>query len=319
MPVIRAATRRLVVFFGTILVASLVIFLMLQALPGDVAQVTLGMGASPEKVAELHALWGLDRPLPIRYVEWVGGMLHGDFGTSFVKSEPVLDNMLPALGVTMWLVGLSIPLSLLCAIPMGLAAAMLRRRFSGAIINAISHIGLALPVFFLGVVLAMVFAVNLRWFPANGYTPASQSVGEWASRLVLPVATLVIIQSCFLTRYVRTGFVDVLGEDYYRTARASGWRRWPGLVRHGMRNMATSLVTVVGLQISSLLVGAVLVEQVFNLPGLGRLLIKSVENRDLMTVQGVVMVLVFAVLAINFLVDLLYLWIDPRLRRGGKP
>jgi peptide/nickel transport system permease protein len=177
-------------------------------------------------------------------------------------------------------------------------------------------VGLALPVFFLGAVASMVFAVKLQWLPANGYRSFAQSPGEWALRMILPVGTLVIVQSCFLARYVRTGFIDVLSEDYYRTARASGWTKWRGLIRHGMRNMATSLVTVVGLQVSSLLVGAVLIEQVFVLPGLGSLLVQAVGSRDLMVVQAVVMLLVFAVLAINFLVDLLYLWIDPRLRRG---
>ncbi|MCL1906846.1 MAG: ABC transporter permease [Propionibacteriaceae bacterium] len=316
MVVLRAAARRLAVFLGTVLVASLVIFLMMQALPGDVAQVALGMGASPEKVEELRQTWGLNRPLAVRYFEWLGGMLHFDFGSSLVKGQPVVDQIRPRLGVTAWLVGLSIPLSLLVAIPMGLTSAMLRRRASGALINALSHVGLALPVFFLGAVASMVFAVKLQWLPANGYRSFAQSPGEWALRMILPVGTLVIVQSCFLARYVRTGFIDVLSEDYYRTARASGWTKWRGLIRHGMRNMATSLVTVVGLQVSSLLVGAVLIEQVFVLPGLGSLLVQSVGSRDLMVVQAVVMLLVFAVLAINFLVDLLYLWIDPRLRRG---
>ncbi|MDR0487884.1 MAG: ABC transporter permease [Propionibacteriaceae bacterium] len=317
MPVLRAALRRLTIFVGTVLVASLVIFLIIQALPGDVAQVTLGVGASPDDVDALRQKWGLDRPLIIRYFEWLGGMLHGDFGASYLKGQPVVSQITPRLAVTLWIVGLSIPLSLLVAIPMGLFSAMMRRRWSGALINALSHVGLAMPVFFLGVLLTMVFAVHLGWFPANRYVPITKSVSQWASRMVLPVMTLVLVQGCFLARYVRAGFIDVLGEDYYRTARASGWTKWRGLVRHGMRNMATSLVTVVGLQISSLLVGAVLIEEVFVLPGLGSLLIDAVGSRDLVVVQGVVMLLVFAVLLINFLVDLAYLWIDPRLRRGA--
>jgi peptide/nickel transport system permease protein len=291
--------------------------LIIQALPGDVAQVTLGVGASPDDVDALRQKWGLDRPLIIRYFEWLGGMLHGDFGASYLKGQPVVSQITPRLAVTLWIVGLSIPLSLLVAIPMGLFSAMMRRRWSGALINALSHVGLAMPVFFLGVLLTMVFAVHLGWFPANRYVPITKSVSQWASRMVLPVMTLVLVQGCFLARYVRAGFIDVLGEDYYRTARASGWTKWRGLVRHGMRNMATSLVTVVGLQISSLLVGAVLIEEVFVLPGLGSLLIDAVGSRDLVVVQGVVMLLVFAVLLINFLVDLAYLWIDPRLRRGA--
>jgi len=318
MPVLRAAAYRLTVFVATVLVASVVIFLIVQALPGDVAQATLGMGASQEAVEALRQQWGLNKPLPLRYVEWLGGMVHGDFGRSYLTGQSVVSQIAPRLAVTAWLVGLSIPLSLVVAIPMGLVSAMLRRRADGAIVNAISHIGLAVPVFFSGTVLAIIFAVKLHWLPANGYVPLRSSFSGWASHLILPVLAIVLVQGCFLARYVRAGFIDVLTEDFYRTARAVGWTRWSGLLRHGMRNMATSLLTVVGLQVASLLVGAILVEQVFVLPGLGSLLIQAVSARDLMVVQGVGMLLVFAILLINFLVDLAYLAIDPRLARGVR-
>jgi len=317
MPVLRAVLTRLGVFLATLLVSSLVVFLIVQALPGDVAQATLGMGATPEAVARLRAEWGLDRPLPLRYLDWVAGMLRGDFGTSYLTGESVAGQVGPGLAVTGWLVGLSIPLSLLAAIPLGLVAAQLRRKWTGVAVNALSHIGLAIPVFFAGTILSIVFAVRLGWLPANQYVPLTTSPGQWARHLVLPVASIVVVQGSFLARYVRAGFIDVLGEDYYRTARAAGWTRWRGLVRHGMRNMATSLVTVVGLQIASLLVGAILVEQVFVLPGLGSLLLRAVAAKDLMVVQGVGMLLVFAVLAVNAIVDLAYLAIDPRIARRG--
>ena len=318
MPVLRATIHRLAVFLGTVFAASIVIFLIVQALPGDVAQATLGMGASEEAVEALRQKWGLDRPLILRYFEWLAGMVRGDFGSSFITNQSVVSHLAPRLGVTSWLVGLSIPLSILVAIPMGLFSAMKRRRWSGALVNAVSHIGLAVPVFFAGTVLTIVFAVRLGWLPANGYIPLRSSASGWAVHMVLPVLTIVLVQGCFLARYVRAGFIDVLTEDYYRTARAVGWTKWRGLIRHGMRNMATSMVTVVGLQIASLLVGAILVEQVFVLPGLGSLLIQAVGASDLMIVQGVGMLLVFAVLLVNFLVDMAYLLIDPRLRRGGE-
>ena len=318
MPVVRAVARRGAVFLATVLVASVVVFLIVQALPGDVAQATLGMGASPEAVAALRDQWGLDRPILLRYVEWLGGMLHGDFGSSYLTGQSVVSQIAPRLAVTGWLVGLSLPLSLVVALPMGLVAAMLRRRAPGVLVNAISHIGLAVPVFFSGTVLALVFAVGLGWLPANGYVPLRTSFGGWASHLVLPVLSIALVQGCFLARYVRSGFIEVLTEDYYRTARAVGWTKWRGLLRHGVRNMATSLVTVVGLQVASLLVGAILVEQVFVLPGLGSLLLASVSAHDLMITQGVGMLLVFAVLGINFLVDLSYLAIDPRLAKGAR-
>ncbi len=319
MPVVRAAARRGAIFVVTVLIASIVIFLVVQALPGDVALTTLGLGASPEAVETLRARWGLDRPLALRYGEWLWGMAHGDLGASYLTGESVVSQIQPRLGVTVWLVVISVPLSVLVALPLGLVAAMARRRWPGALINSLSHVGLAIPVFFLGTILVIVFAVTLGWLPPNGYVALSASATGWASHLVLPVASIVIVQGCFLARYVRAGFIDVLSEDYYRTARATGWTRWRGLWRHGIRNVATSLVTVVGLQIASLLVGAVLVEQVFVLPGLGSLLVAAVGKHDLMIVQGVVMLLVFAVLTINFLIDLAYLVIDPRLASGGRP
>ncbi|MCL2736943.1 MAG: ABC transporter permease [Propionibacteriaceae bacterium] len=318
MPLLRAAARRLAIFIGTVVVASIVIFLIVQALPGDVAQTTLGMGATADAVAALRERWGLDQPLAVRYGQWLVGMLHGDFGSSYITGASVVSQMAPRLAVTGWLVGFSVPLSLLVAWPLGLVAAMFRRRWPGAVVNALSHIGLAIPVFFVGTVATIIFAVNLGWFPANGYVTLGTSVSRWASHLVLPVASIVVVQACFLARYVRAGFIDVLTEDYYRTARAVGWTRWRGLVRHGTRNMATSLVTVVGVQIASLLVGAILVEQVFVLPGLGTMLIQAVQARDLVVVQDVVMLLVFAVLLLNFVIDMVYMAIDPRLARGGR-
>jgi len=315
MPRFRAVARRLVSFLGTVLAASIVIFLIVQALPGDVAQATLGMGASPEAVEALRVKWGLDRPLVTRYIEWMSGLLTGDLGASYATGASVVSQISPRLAVTGWLVGFSIPLSLLLAGPLGLFAAMKRRKWTGVAVNAASHIGLAIPVFFAGTLLTILFAVKLGWLPANGYVPLRVSVSGWAAHLVLPVAAIVIVQGCFLARYVRAGVIDVLTEDYYRTARAVGWTKWRALVRHGTRNVAVSLVTVLGMQIASLLVGAILVEQVFVLPGLGSLLVQSATSGDLMVVQGVGMLLVFVVLAVNFLVDMAYLVIDPRVSK----
>lgn len=319
MTLVGAFFRRFAVFLGTALVASMVIFLIVQALPGDIAQVTLGLGATPEAVEALRTRWGLDRPLPVRYGEWLLGMLHGDFGASYLTGQSITGQIAPRLAITGWLVALSIPASTLVAVPLGLVAAMMRRRVSGVIVNGVSHVGLAIPVFFAGTALVIIFSVVLRWLPANGYSPLlTKGFSDWAKHMILPITSLVVVQSCLLARYVRAGFIDVLTEDYYRTARSIGWTKWTGLIRHGLRNMATSLVTVLGLQTASLLVGAILVERVFVLSGLGSLLIDSVLYRDLVTVQGVAMLLVFAVLAINFIVDLLYLAIDPRLRREVK-
>ncbi|HOB06309.1 MAG TPA: ABC transporter permease [Propionibacteriaceae bacterium] len=321
---IRAILLRLLLFAASLLGASGIIFLVVNALPGDVAQVILGTGATPEAVAALRQRYGLDRPGIVRYLSWLGGLFTGNLGTSYVTGESVTSQVLPRLGVTTWLVSFAVIVALVVAIPQGMVAAMQRRRWQGALASATSQIGLAIPAFYAGILLVVVFAVKLRWLPANGYQQLHDDngwhVAAWAQRLILPVASLAIVQASVLTRYVRSAFVEVLNEDWFRTARSVGWTRWRALWRHGIRNAAISVVTVLGLQLATMLVGAIVVEQVFSLPGLGTLLLTAVGNRDLQLVQGIVLLLVAAVLVINLLVDLSYLAIDPRLRsaRGGS-
>ncbi len=310
--------RRLGIFAVTLLGASILIFVVTAALPGDIAQVLLGTDATPEAVARLRAELGLDRPLPVRYLEWLGGLFVGDFGVSLMSNQPVMSLILPSLAVTVWLVVLGIVGSLLIALPAGMVAALKRRHWQGFSVNAFAQIGMAIPVFWGGILLVLVFAVWLRWLPANDYVPLRTDPLQWAAHLVLPVITLSLVQGAVLTRYVRSAFVEVLNEDYYRTARAIGWRPAAALLRHGVRNAAVSLVTVVGLQLSSVLVGAIVVEQVFTLPGLGRLLLTAVAARDVFLIQGTVMFLVLAVLVINAIVDISYLLIDPRQRTAGE-
>jgi peptide/nickel transport system permease protein len=304
--------RRTAVFVASLLGASLLIFLLTNALPGDVAQVLLGTDATPEALAQLRAQLGLDRPLPVQYLSWLGGILTGDFGHSHLNGLPVLSLLVPRLGVTMWLVLFGLIGSLLIAIPAGMVAALRRRSWPGFAISAAAQVGMAIPVFWGGIMLVLVFAVWLRWLPANGYVPLTRNPGQWAAHLVLPALTLALVQAAVLIRYVRSAFIEVLNEDYYRTARAIGWTPMRALFRHGIRNAAISLVTIIGLQLSSVLVGAIVVESVFTLPGLGSLLLTAVGQRDLVVVQGTVMFLVLAVLSISALVDLSYLLIDPR-------
>lgn len=320
MHVLLQVARRLGVFAVSLLGASLLIFLITAALPGDVAQVLLGVDATPEALARLRAQLGLDRPLPVQYLSWIGGLLVGNFGTSHLSGLPVLTLLAPRLAVTMWLVLFGMIGSLLIALPAGMVAALKRRSWQGVAVSAAAQLGMAVPVFWGGILAVVVFAVWLRWLPANGYVPLTTDPVGWAAHLVLPVLTLSAVQAAVLIRYVRSAFIDVLHEDYYRTARAVGWRPMPALLRHGVRNAAISLVTVLGLQLSSVLVGAIVVETVFNLPGLGTLLLTAVGQRDLLVVQGTVMFLVLAVLVISALVDFSYLLIDPRQRaaRGAR-
>jgi len=310
--------KRLGVFAVSLVGASVLIFVITSALPGDIAQVLLGTDASPEAVAQLRAQLGLDRPLVIQYLDWADGLLVGDFGVSHLSGDSVVSLLLPRLAVTMWLVGFSMVGSLLLAIPAGMIAALKRRSWQGMAVSASAQIGMAIPVFWGGILAVLVFAVWLRWLPANGYVPLSQNAASWAAHLVLPVLTLSAVQAAVLIRYVRTAFIEVLNEDYYRTARSVGWTPMRALLRHGLRNVAISLVTVLGLQVSSVLVGAIVVESVFSLPGLGSLLLTAVGQRDLLVVQGTVMFLVLAVLVISAIVDFSYLLIDPRQRAGQE-
>ncbi len=306
--------KRVAVFAVSLLGASVVIFLITQALPGDVAQVLLGTDATPQAVAQLRQQLGLDRPWMVQYLDWLGGMLVGNFGVSHLSGDSVIALVLPRLAVTLWLVGLSMVISLLIAIPAGMVAALKRRSWPGLAVSAGAQLGMAIPVFWGGILAVIVFAVWLRWLPANGYVPLVRNPAGWAAHMVLPVLTLSLVQAAVLIRYVRSAFLEVLHEDYYRTARSVGWTPMRALLRHGLRNAAISLVTVLGLQVSSVLVGAIVVESVFNLPGLGSLLMTAVAQRDLLVVQGTVMFLVLAVLTISAVVDFSYLLIDPRQR-----
>ncbi len=317
MPMLAYFGRRLAIFAVSLLGASLLAFAVCSALPGQVAGVLLGDGATPEQVEALTAELGLNRPWVVRYLEWAGGMLHGDFGYSYFTRQSVTELMAPRIAVTWWLVVFALLLSIVIAVPLGMLAAMKRRSWVGFTTSALTQLGMAIPAFWAAIVLVLIFAVGLHWLPANGYIPLQVDPAGWASHLVLPVVSLAIVQSAVLVRYVRSAFIEVLSEDYYRTARAVGWRPFPALLRHGLRNAALSLVTVVGLQLSAVLVGAIVIEQVFALPGLGSQLLSAVSQRDLMIVQGIVMFLAASVLLINFLVDLSYAWIDPRLRTAG--
>ncbi|RMB58872.1 ABC transporter permease [Tessaracoccus antarcticus] len=314
---LRTVGLRLAGLVVSLLVASLLIFLATNALPGDVAQVILGTNASPGEVEALRQRLGLDRPLSVRYVEWVTGVVRGDFGTSMITGRDVVSQIAPRLEVSLWLVGLAMVLAILISLPLGAFAAVRRRHASGFVASAIAQIGLSIPAFWAGIWLVVIFAVTLRWLPAGNYVSYWDSLGQWALHLVLPVTALAVVQASILARYVRSAIIDVLGEDWFRTARSVGWSTWGALLRHGSRNVAISLLTVIGLQLSTLLVGAIIIEQVFALPGLGSRLLLAVGQRDLVVVQGIVLLLVWAVLVINFVVDVIYQFVDPRLRRVG--
>ena len=313
---LRAIARRLGIFAVSLLGASVLIFVVAQLLPGDVARILVGEGASPGQLAAKRAELGLDRPAVLRYLEWLVGLPTGDLGRSYLSGQSVGSLIAPTLAVTAWLVTLALGIAVLVAVPLGMLAALKRRRWQGLVTSAAAQVGMAIPAFWAGILLVLLFAVRLQWLPANGYVPLRTDPLSWGRHLVLPVVSLAAIQASVLIRYVRSAFIEVLNEDHYRTARAIGWTRGRALVRHGLRNASLSLVTVLGLQLASVLVGAIVIESVFVLPGLGSLLLFAVTQSDLVVIQGIVMLLVLAVLVINALVDVSYVFLDPRLRRG---
>jgi peptide/nickel transport system permease protein len=306
------------VLLVSLVVSSIVVFGFMAVLPGDPARVALGVNASEEAVTQLRQQFGLDRPLTTQYFDWLGGLLQGDFGTSYVSKVAIGPQIVDRFQVTLWLVVTSMVIALVIAAPAGTVMAARHRRLSGLALSALSQVGVAVPAFLAGILLIMVFAVKLGWLPANGWTPPAEDPGMFLKQLILPALSLGLVQGAVLTRYVRSSVLEVLREDYLRTARAKGLRPFPALWRHGLRNAAVPVVTVLGLQLATLLIGAVVVERVFVIPGVGSLLLDGVSNRDLLLVQDVVMVLVVAVLAVNFFVDLLYVALDPRLRVSSR-
>ncbi|MEQ7123235.1 ABC transporter permease [Actinopolymorpha sp. B11F2] len=302
------------VFAASLVGASVVVFAFMAVLPGDPARVALGVNATPAAVAQLQEEFGTDRALTARYLDWVGGLAVGDFGRSYVTHEAIGPQVLDRLGVTLWLVGSAMVVALVLAVPLGTVMALRHRQLSGLALSAMSQLGIAVPAFLGGILAVAFFSVRLGWLPSGGWVAPAENPVDFVRHLVLPVAALGVAQAAVLARYVRSAILDVLREDYLRTARAKGLTPGRALVRHGFRNAAIPVTTVLGLQLATLLVGAIVVERVFVIPGLGSLLLDGVANRDLLLVQGVVMVIVVVVLIVNYVVDLCYTALDPRLR-----
>jgi peptide/nickel transport system permease protein len=294
--------------------ASVLVFTVVNVLPGDVAAIMLGTNATPESIETLRRQLGLDRPAWLRYLDWIGGLLRGDLGTSALSRAEVGPLIVEKLAVSASLALFSAVVALALAVPLGVAAGVHYRRFAGAAISAVSLGGIAVPAFWAGLLLVTLFAIQLRWFPAGGFVPWTDNPLGALRSLVLPALALGLVQGAVLTRYVRSAVVDVQREDFIRTARAKGLTRWDALRRHGFRYAAIPVVTILGIQLTSLLVGAIVIENVFVLPGLGRLLFQSVGNRDLIVVMDVVLLITAVVLIVNFLVDVSYHLLDPRIR-----
>ncbi|MQS39607.1 ABC transporter permease [Streptomyces katsurahamanus] len=313
----RYLLRRFAFLLVSLALACVVLFVLLRMLPGDPANALTAVGATDEQIAAARHSIGSDKPLPEQFAHWIGQLARGDLGTSFVSSLPVGPEITARLQVTIPLTLAAFALAILIAVPAGFLAAYRRRTWYGALLSGVSQLGIAIPVFWLGMILIAVFALNTGWLPAGGFPPDGWSQpGEAIRSLTLPVLTIALVMSASLIRYVRSATLDVLGSDYLRTARALGSSFAGAMWRHGLRNAAVPVISVLGIELASTLLGAVVVESVFALPGLGSMLATGIEQHDYPVIQGVLFVSTLAVLLIGFAADLVQRIIDPRLRGG---
>ncbi len=310
------ALQRLVLLAATLLFASFVVFAVLEVLPGNAAETMLGASATPEAVAALSHKLGLDQPFLTRYASWIGGALGGDLGKSYAYNSPILPLILQRLTVSGPLALLSMAIASMVALTAGVYAAERRGRVGDAAVMAASQIGLAVPNFWFGIVLVLIFAVHWRLVPAGGF-PGWSDPWKGLGALILPALALGLVQAAILTRVTRSALLEALNEDFMRTARAKGLSPSAALWRHALPNAMPPILTILGLQFANLVAGAVVVENVFVLPGLGRLIVQSIANRDVLVVENCVMGLAAFVIALNAIVDLAAAAIDPRLRANA--
>jgi peptide/nickel transport system permease protein len=310
--------KRFASLLATLLAASVVIFVLMEVLPGDPASFMLGLNASPDTVAALRTELGLDRPLLARYFGWLAGFATGDLGISYTYRVPVAELVADRLWVSLPLALIALALSVAIAIPAGVLAGARRNRPVDFAVMGATQLGIAVPNFWFAMLLVLAFAVGLRWFSAGGFPGWDAGPAAALRALTLPAIALALPQASILARVMRSSLLDTLHEDYMRTARAKGLTEGQAIRRHAIRNALIPVMTIIGLQFSFLLAGAIVIENVFFLPGLGRLIYQAVTQRDLIVVKSVVLLLVAAVVAVTFLVDLLYAAIDPRLRRQGR-
>ena len=306
--------RRLASLALSLAAASVAIFAVIEVIPGDPAAFMLGLNASPETVAALRAELGLEGGRVERYLAWAGGMLSGDFGMSYTYRTPVAELVADRLAVSGPLALMALALAAGLALPVGLLAAARRGRAADVAVMGATQIGISVPNFWFAMLLVLVFAVNWQVLPAGGFPGWQAGAGPALAALILPAVALALPQAAILARVLRSALIETLGQDYIRTARAKGLSRGQALRRHAFRNALIPVLTILGMQFSFLLAGAIIIENVFYLPGLGRLVFQAITQRDLVVVESVVMLLVAAVILVTFLVDLAYAAVDPRLR-----
>ncbi len=306
--------RRILGFAATLFMAALIIFLLLDLLPGDPARFILGINATPEAVAALRVQMGLDAPAHERFFDWVMGLLWGDLGQSHTQGLPVAELVAERMAVTLPLALIAMVVSVVIGLPIGIVAAMRRGKATDTALMVLAQTGVAVPNFWFGMLLTLLFAVTLRWLPTGGFVPWQEDAGAALRGLILPGLALALPQASILARVMRTALVDVAGQDFIRTARAKGMTKDEAIWRHGVRNALLPVLTILGLQFAYLVAGTIIVENVFYLPGLGRLIFTAISERDLVLVRGATIVLVLVTTATMLVVDLCYALVDPRLK-----
>ena len=309
------AFTRLISLSLSLIAASVVIFSVIEIIPGDPASFMLGINAQPDTIAALREQLGLNSSLLSRYFSWVFGMLTGDFGISYTYRVPVSELILARVWISLPLAIYALAISTLIAFPVGLIAAANRGKPVDLAIMGTTQLGVAIPNFWFAMILVLIFAINLRWFSAGGFPGWDEGLFLSIKSLTLPAIALALPQASILARIMRSSILDTLDQDYIRTARAKGLNRHQAIWRHALKNAMIPVLTIIGMQFSFLMAGAIIIENVFFLPGLGRLIFQGITQRDLIVVESVVMLLVFAVIIVTLIVDLTYAAVDPRLRR----
>jgi peptide/nickel transport system permease protein len=307
--------RRLMTLFATLIVTAMIVFVALEILPGDPAEVMLGLNATPETVAAVRADLGLDKPAVVRFGSWIYGLATGDLGKSYAYRVPVSELIAERLQVTFPLTLLAMLISTAVGIAAGLIAASRAGKWRDIVVMTLAEIGLSVPNFWFGILFVLLFSVTLQWLPAGGFAGWDHGVIAGFRSLILPAISLALPQAAIIARLMRSAAIDALSEDWVRTARAKGLTRGATLLKHVLRNAMVPVVTILGLQFSYLIAGTIIIENVFALPGLGRLIFQAIGDHDIIIVKDLVVLFAGVVVIVNFIVDLLYGLIDPRLRR----
>ncbi len=305
--------QRLISALVVVLGLTFVVFMIMQIVPGDPARVILGPYASDESVLGLRERLGLNRPFLEQYLSWLGGVAQGDFGQSLLNSQEVAPQLWGRVGPTFELALVSLLVGLAIAFPAGVIAALKPGSALDIVVTLFSQIGVCVPTFWMGILLVIVVSLNLKLLPPSGYTPLAEDPGDWLAHILLPAFTAGFVSASIQMRFIRSAMLDVLSANYVQTARAKGLAERAVILRHALRNALINIVTIIGLQITALFSGIVIVEVVFSWPGLGRLALNAVLERDYPLLQGAVFVVALMVTLVNLIVDLMYFFLDPRI------